>query len=473
MWTIAKKDKSQLNSIIAIIILCFIGGIFLSQGNFILAASLLLPLLFFFTWKFNLLTLMIISILVFFGDWLISINFMPDEFMWLQEIFIIFLFFKGILIGISIKKENNFFYGWIILGFLFICLISLFINKSNIINLILFLRLGLRYYLLFLAIINLEFKDKEIKSFFYMLIILVILQVPVAIVKFFIYGQGEKAIGTYAYHGGTLSTALPLIVIGFCFSFYILYKRSLFYILLIISFISFSIIGGKRGFIFFIPIIIIFLSWYLKSEVKYLFKYSIVGTLILIIALYSVLYFVPSLSPGKKKRTGFHLTYALSFAKEYTTRETGGVSMGRTSTSINVTKKLFDEGWINFLFGIGPGAAMESRFESYNTKENYLEIFNIAYGISGFIWFVMNVGYLGAFFIFSLLFLIMRKCVIYYRKENDLFWRSFGLGMVSFSFIMIILDIFYAPIMLIDLTSMHYFCLSGFIILKYKDKVEN
>jgi hypothetical protein len=386
--------------------------------------------------------------------------------MWIQEALVLLLFMKALGNKILKKNKVEIVGGGIVAAFLVVSLISFYINRSGLLNFFLFLRLPIRYYLLFLSVMNLDLSDKEIKKFNNLILGLVILQVPVAVAKFFLYGQGEAAIGTYDTSGGVLSTTLPLVVIGFALSYYILHKKLFLYIFLTLAFIGFSIVGGKRGFIFYLPLMIAFLGWFLRKDFKSFFRYTLVGTVLFIVALYSALSLVPSLRPSWRSGGGIDLKYALAFAADYSTETRAGVSYGRAVTSVNVFRNLRARGGRAFLFGLGPGSLMKSRFKDLDFAERLKQEFSVGYGLSGLTWLAMNVGYMGALILFGLLFLILKKCAHFYREERDSYWRSFGLGMVVFAFIMIILNLTYGVVLNLDLVSMHFFCLSGLIVLR-------
>lgn len=460
------RSGFNLNFLLGILIVALCVALFLASNMYDQLWILSIPIVLIIVWKSNLWTLIFITLIVFFGDWFIDLGILPSHFMWGYELFILLLFIKAITNRFLKKTHIVFTGGWVIFAFLVVNIMSQYINKTGLVNMILFLRLILISYFLFLAIINLDLKEIELKIFTNLLLFLIIVQLPVAIIKMFIYGQGEHAIGTYGYQGGTLSTALPLIVVGFGLAFYLVYRKSLLFIGLVLGAITFAIIGGKRGFIFFLPLLLIFLSWHLKDNIRYLFRYAVLGTVIFFIALYFALSFIPTLSPERGFKSSLDPEYAISFATQYTTRESRGLSWGRTQTNINVFNNLASKGSLHFLFGTGPGAAMKSRFDAFDTRNKLNEEFNIGYGITGMTWIAMSVGYLGVFFVFLLLFIIMRKCSTYYKKAVDPFWRAYGLSMAAFSFIMIIINFAYAPIILDDLLASLYFCLSSFIILK-------
>jgi len=465
-------DRFQRNFLVMIFILALLLGLVLSYHANVQVWILVLPLLVLLVWRSNLITLLIIIFAVFFGDWFIELNILPHQFMWVLEFFVVLLFAKALVNRLIRRRRVDFMGGWFIFGFLTVCFVSFYINSPGVLNLLLFLRLILIAYLLMVAVSNLEISEKQKKILLYVLLGLIIIQLPVAVVKMSIYGQGEQAIGTYAYQGGTQSTALPLIVIGFGLAFFLVYRKSLLFIGLVLGAIAFAIIGGKRGFIFFLPIVIIYVSWHMRNDIKNFFKYAAIAGGIFLLAFYFALSFVPTLSPSGELGTRFDPSYALSFATDYTTKQEDGLSWGRTSSNINVFKNLYADGALSFLFGKGPGSAMKSRFEEADTRSKIMEEFGVGYGITGIGMMAMNVGYLGYLFIFLVLFSIMRKSAIYYRKETNPFWRSFGLSMAVFSFVMIVIELIYAPLLLLGLIPINYFLLSGILFLKNRERQE-
>ena len=185
------KNRLQLNFFVLIVVIALILGLVLTFHYNIRMWILILPLFALLVWRSNFITLLIIIFTVFFGDWLIDLHILPHQFMWLLEFFISMLFLKALLNRMIKRRRIDFVGGWIILGFLTVCVISFYLNGSGILNLLLFLRLALTSYLLFIAVINLEINDKEKKILMYILLGLIVIQLPVAIVKMTIYGQGE------------------------------------------------------------------------------------------------------------------------------------------------------------------------------------------------------------------------------------------------------------------------------------------
>ena len=230
--------------------------------------------------KSSTLSIVIILFISFFGNWMEGLGFLPPQINWLVEVLILLLFLKALSRKIF-KKEKLYLMGaYVVILFLIACFFSYLINRNSLIHGLLFLRLTFRYYLLFLAVINLDFNEKSMKLLNNILIFLFIIQIPTAVVKLFIYGQGEAAIGTYGTHGGGPSTVIPMIAVGFLFPFYFFYKPSKLYLFLAFSFIAFGIIGAKRAIILFVPITIVFLGWHMRHDFKNILKYRLFSFLL-------------------------------------------------------------------------------------------------------------------------------------------------------------------------------------------------
>jgi len=309
------RERSGFDPALALglVLIALLIGVLLSSQNYVVILGLLVPLAFLFVWRTTFGALVVLSIATFFGDWLVGLGILPGQTMWILELFVLLLFLKTLLNAVLKSWRIEFPFGWIIAAFVLTAGVSMYINHGRPLHLILFLRLVLLYYLLYVAVWNLGLPEKAIHRFIRFLLVLIVIQLPTAVVKLLIYGQGESAIGTYAVAGGTLSTVMPLIVIGFGFALYLIYRRSVFYLLLIVGAVAFSIIGGKRGFIFFLPACLIFLTWYLRKDIANLFRYTVVGSVILLTAAFFALSLVPTLSPGHTQRGGFNPRYAWGF----------------------------------------------------------------------------------------------------------------------------------------------------------------
>ncbi len=415
--------------------------------------------------KKNIIPFFVLLFLAFIGQGLVEFNLWPPQAIWLVEIIIYFLFLRAILEK-TIKKEKiklNFFR--IILLFLAISFISLIANKISFIHFLLFLRLTLRYYLLFLAAINLDLNEKLFKTIINILTFLFIIQIPVATIRLFIFRQGETAVGTYAYHEGIYSTLIPLIAISFLVAYYFIYKQSNYYILLVFGFICFGLIGGKRALIIYVPLLFVFLGFFLRSFRRIKFKYIFIGVGIVILTVIFSVKYIPSLNPQHRYRGETNLKYLTDFVWKYNVMQSeDGVSQGRISTTINVFNILKERGFIHILVGLGPGSYIETMFKSLKTTLKESGKLPIGYGVTSLSWLAIQVGYFGALVYLFLFLYILKNIYKIYKLESRPYWKAFFLGMIGFSFIMLTISFSYGPIIADDMITLMFFLLVAFIL---------
>lgn len=410
--------------------------------------------------KSNIISISVILFLAFFGNWFQALGILPGQFIWLVEVIIVALFLKAVFLKILAGEKIQLKYICTVLLFLSIVLISLVLNSTSFIYVSLFLRLLIRYYLLYLALINLELSEKSIKLLTKLLVFLFIIQIPTAIVKYFHYGQGEQAIGTYEFSAGALSTVLPLIALSFCFAFYFFYKRSRLYLLLALSFIIFGVIGGKKAIIIVVPVLVLFLGFFIRGQSKNVLRYFLWGSLIVIFAAFISVRFIGRLNPQEHGEKSV-FKYLSGYFMAYETNVYEGQSVGRIATTKNVFHILEDSGFEKLLFGLGPGSYIKTRFGGL--KENVMASLPIMYGITGFTWLALQVGYVGAFFYLGLFYIMLIGFLHFYKREEKPYWKSVGFGMFGFSFVMLFINIFYAPIIFDDLVPLVFFLLSAFL----------
>ena len=163
----------------------------------------------------------------FFGNFFSGYNLAPDYINWLTEPLIYMLFLYSI-----INKKGNIKLPFLsfVLFFLLAGFFSSIVNKNLGIYSLLSVRSIFRFYIFYIAIVNLPLEEMQLKKINYFLFWVFIIQIPVATVKLFFYGQGERAIGTYSMTDGSLSTIIPMIAISFLIGYYIFYKKNLLYI---------------------------------------------------------------------------------------------------------------------------------------------------------------------------------------------------------------------------------------------------
>ncbi|UCE40729.1 MAG: hypothetical protein JSV17_14970 [Candidatus Aminicenantes bacterium] len=412
----------------------------------------------------NMFSFLVIFVVAFFGASLEDYGFLLPQINWLNEFIFLLLFLKAITLKLWRREKICLKFKGVFFALILVGVISCLLNESSIMHALLFFRLLLRFYILFLAIINLDLDEKFMLAVNKVLIFLFIIQIPTAFIKLTIYGQGESAIGTYDTHGGGVSAVLPLIAISFLIAFYFYYKPSLIYPILSLGFIAFGLVGGKRALIIYTPVVVMFFIIFMKEQFKKTVVYVAVAAVVIILTGYLSIKFLPTLNPQRTIGGEVDLSYTRDFLYGYTMQRYEGRSAGRLSTTITVFQILEEEGWRGLLFGLGPGSYIKTRFESLKTTLRETEALPIEYGVPGLSWLALQVGYTGSFIYLFLFFLILIQAARYFRSENRPYWKSFGLGVVGFSFVMLIKSISYWAVFIDDLLPLIYFMLAGFTI---------
>jgi hypothetical protein len=316
------------------------------------------------------------------------------------------------------------------------------------------------------VIINMEIEEVDMKKINAVLAWLFIIQIPTAFVKYLIYGQGERAIGTYAMWGGGASTSLPLISIGFLIAIHFIYKKSLVNFALALGFIVFTIVGGKRAFIFYLPALFLFLSWGFRNRIRNFLKYFLLAVFLFLASFYFAVKLVPTLNPEREVWGSFDPNYVIDYAITYSTAEQKGKARGRVSATRSIYDFLKRSGIQTTLLGFGPGRFMKSVFEPYDTRyTKQTDELGVEYGITGLSWLALQVGYLGGIVWLSFIVYAVIRTYTYFVHEKDKYWRAFYLGMTSFSFLVLLMSITYDTVLIIDDTfSLVYMILLGFSV---------
>lgn len=361
------------------------------------------------------------------------------------ELLIVLLF----LIALITSKMRRGFVADLWYVFFFLALIafcSLALNRSKMLPSIFSLRLLFRYYVLYLAIISLSLPDHTIKKTNAFLTILILLQLPVVAYKFCLYGISEHTMGAYAQHGGTLTTILPIVVLFYVAAYYFLYQPKRWYVLTGFGFILFSIGGGKRAVLFLYPLQFLAIYYYIYIKGRGVHLSNKVGALLLVFASIvivcgSILHFNKTLNPEGKVAGGVDVGHALSYAKDYTTRESGaGYTTGRYSTAKRIFEGLVRSGFVHFFFGMGPGSMTQSLFDSARQRavvQAMKDRFMFSYGLTSSTRIAIEYGMLGVIVYSLMAFVFARMCWRYYKCEVDPYWKAFAAGSVGFAFSML------------------------------------
>ncbi len=340
---------------------------------------------------------------------------------------------------------------------LFVYISSTIINNSSYIITIIFIRTVYEPYIFLLALVNLNLNDRMFKKINKTIFFFAVIQIPAAIVKLIIFGAerdviffggsrllgAEIASGTFGRAAGTMGTLFPLIVIGFLIPFYI-QKHKVKYIYLILGFVLFSFLTGKRAFLLILPIFLYFQYRLMKPKMiktisykKITFKMLAIGVVIFILGVK----LTPMLNPSNAIWGKFDINYLFTSVKEYIEGENiSGQTIGRLSTMKNIMEVRKDYTILEKLFGKGPGLFIKSGLTRSTYKEGLKEI-GIAYGVTGFGWLILQVGILGVICYLLLIWMLFRFVKNIYKQIKDPYWKAITVG--SFGvFIVIMFDFF-------------------------------
>jgi hypothetical protein len=458
------KNRSNIILAVALFVISIImGAAIVEQGfNLILAVVAFISVL--LVLRSNLLAFVVLFAIAFFGNTLEDLHVLPAQITWLNEFMILLLLAKAIILKTLRKEKIHLRFLNIFLFFLLIMWIAYQFHPTTIFHSFLFFRLLIRFYLLFLAIINLDFDEKFMRTIINILIFLFIIQIPTAVVRVFFFGIGEESIGTYAVHGGGPSVVIPMMAIGFLFAYYFYYKPSFWYILLAAGFVAFGIIGGKRGLFLYIPVLLIFLGMFMIERVKKALGFLIIAAAITVLTGYISIRLMPTLNPQQKVGGEVDLTFVKNYLMRYTMARYEGYSGGRVITTIQIYEVLRNEGKPAIFFGLGPGSYIETRFEELKTTLVETKALPIEYGVPGSSWLALQVGYVGAFVYHLIFIFILVYAARIFRSEKEPYWKSFALGVVGYSFVMLIIGLTYWPVFIDDLLPMVYFILAAFLV---------
>lgn len=414
--------------------------------------------------------------LAFFINSFVDLGLVPNEVSWSIELIIIYLFVEAVRRKNTTIRSIRFFGVSFVISFFVVCYISSFLNHTPHFQTLLFLRQCIRFHILLWILLTLDLPEKLMLRTHKLLIVLFLIQIPTAIVKLFIYGQGEQAVGTYGMSGGGNSTVIPMMATSFIVCYHYVYRKRPVDWCLLLAFLAFGFIGGKRAVVVFVPATIGFAYWLCaKGKERDLSRLALKIATVVAISLPPIFYLgarlMPELNPDDKVWGRFSLDYAISYIQWY---NRGGsereLSFGRIESTERIYKSLCDKGPAAVMFGFGPGEFVKSSFGGRDVDhfKEQLSTVGVAYGISVFNFLALQVGYLGAviwiaFFVYALFMLNH-----FARWETNLYWKAYFKSMVCVSFVVLVISSTYNNVFLEDdLMAMVYMMLLAFAIRRY------
>jgi hypothetical protein len=381
----------------------------------------------------------------FFADFFVDRELLPAQFTLLTEI-LVYLFFLYSLV--SHKKGETGFRWHLIYTFIFTLLIagaSVVLNEYYTPRVIFSIRIFWRFFVFYIAIINIGFEESDFKKINKFISFLLILQLPIVATQFYIHGGiVETNFGSFS-EGGAVTTMFPIVAIMYLAGYFAFYKRSFIYPLLGVGFMAWSVVGAKKAVLYLFPVALLGIYYFIYFKGKHLRLSKHISYLSLVIAILIAVSVVilklnPKLNPERKVGGSANLQYALNYTMEYTTSvsaEDPSVTRGRFSTLIHVFETLKDAGFATVLLGYGPGAFTESIF-GY-TVDRRLAKLKASYGMTPLTYLSIEYGILGLIAYSLIILTFLRMCWKYYFYETDPYWKAFAVGSLGLSFFMIFL----------------------------------
>ncbi len=314
--------------------------------------------------------------------------------------------------------------GWaIIVLFVIASIVSGLVNDIHLLQVLLFLRRYVIPVLFLWFLFNTSFTEKEIQIVTALILALFLSQIPVSFGKLLLVGQSERYMGTMTIFGGSLTAAFALFGVVLFFAFY-LKERKLPYLLAVVGFFLFAMIGEKRAVFAFAPLIIIsmvFFSQQRASMVTRVRQLSL-GVVTASALLYLTVVLNPTLNPENRIGGTFDAGYLVNYTENYLFPDRairGSTHYGRGEAPIATWNLLTrEENRIHLLVGFGAGDLILSRFVELPDDEITRSEDLIAYrhdigygGRTGLLWTLLQIGLLGTFFLFYFYFRLFRKAV--------------------------------------------------------------
>jgi len=384
--------------------------------------------------------LYVIIFSVFFADWLNVLGIIPDTFTWLPDMILVFLTFR--VAGI-IFKSRHFIRTRLdlpVILFLIWGFLSMLVNRGSPVGLFLSLRQLLKFGLYFYLLIHLNLEGSFYRKVIGLLIVLFFIQVPTALVKMVIYGQGEHAIGTYAYFGGGLSAILPVIVMAVGLGFYFFKDSNPWYLAYIAFYQLFYVACPKRMYPFFAIVIFFFL---MREAGLAKWRKILPFAPVFVIVIAGLFYTSPELrsffdNPRK----------IIQWSTTYTYQKDDEVTSGRVAV-VELIFNTLKKNPRHLAFGFGPGTMTES-FDSVEGKLR--ETFPIYYGWTEFATMSLEYGYVGVILFLWMVIRVFHVSREFLEEAADPFWKSIAFG-YRCTVLLFIMAFFYTSIFRLDLSS--------------------
>jgi hypothetical protein len=300
-------------------------------------------------------------------------------------------------------------------------------NDGGLIRGLLLSRCLIIGYLVMWAVWKSNLNEVQFKTINKYIFIIFFVQVFVALYEIFFIGRTEAMVGTISSGGGGAATTFPMFAFAFMFAFFI-YSRRFVYLLAGSSFMIVGYASGKLGIYYLIPILALigFLLFFRLERINVSKKRVMVWMVGAIIIILAIVILLPYASHRTERLSleNTSLQERIFIFWEYTrqseTRDLDRQSTtgSRIGTSLRVIEETFSRNITVFLFGQGFTAVSET-----SGRDRFGE-YGISYGITGWTYDALSIGWPGMFFHVSLFSLLFYKLIkLCNHKIFKPYWR--------------------------------------------------
>lgn len=390
-----------------------------------------------------------ILLIAFFAGSLVGYNLIPPHVTIASEVLIYLLFVYSLVVSRSNHRRYDLHLLPVFGFFLVAAFCSILVNQMFNFRPILSLRLILRFFFFYLALINLGLTDNQFKKINKLLFILFIIQLPASAIKFCFYGVSELTMGTYTVRGGGLTTLIPIIALGYLAGYHAFHKARPVYFLLGIGFILYGIVGAKAALFFLLPITFFGLYYlaYIRGKNVDIGRHVFVLVMILLFSVVvagTITKFNQRLNAQREVGGEIDFSYALKYSQGYTTGthyENPEFSTGRFSTTMLTLDTICKGGLPHIFFGYGPGCLTKSVL-GHTPRDKRIARIAGSYGITGMVLILTEYGLFGLVPLGLMFWIFVYMCWKWYNSEKEPYWKAFAVG--SFVFALVNAFIFFA-----------------------------
>lgn len=322
-------------------------------------------------------------------------------------------------------------------------LFSGIINNVKTIELIGSLILYVRYPLLFLVFINIPQEEQDVKKFLYIFIILIILQIPECLYRFFALNvSGDFLSFTLGPWGAFDLGVYTIYAVSIIVAYNIIYGFKLSYIVLVLLLFIIAVLAEIKAFVIAVPLISLIIILY-SFRNKIVHNRLTLLTFVVVIAI--ALIYIYQHWGRVHRSSGNMIAYYFQIITDVIARPSMLASTENLDTDLStrflgsafIFEQLKNSRQL-LLLGAGPGSLMAGSFTGSSGK-----LYNLPTYLNQLAVIIGEVGILGLIAFVWLLFNIFRMIRNVYNTAEDNYSQFISLALLGMWFFYAILGPFY------------------------------